>query len=99
MPAKIARSSPRRSFTLPKESVVDQTSLLSCRKVTKTRIFTSDREPYGESRLQKFRNIACKACRLRHWCEARSPLFTLMAPNPRARAREGRGCCRRRSFY
>ena len=25
--------------------------------------------------------------------------FTLMAPNPRARAREGRGCCRRRHFF
>ncbi len=30
---------------------------------------------------------------------ARESAFTSMAPNPRARAREGRGCCRRRHFF
>ena len=49
MLAKIARSTPRRSFGLPKVTVADQTSFLSCRKATKARIFTSDRQPSGES--------------------------------------------------
>ena len=39
MPAKIARSTPRRSFVLPEMTVADQTSLLSCRKAAKARIF------------------------------------------------------------
>ena len=48
MPAKIARSSPRRLFAL------DQTSLLSCRKAAKARIFTSDRKPMGNPGYKSF---------------------------------------------
>jgi hypothetical protein len=57
MLAKIARSTPRRSFVLPKVTIADQTSFLSCRNATKARIFTSDREPSGES---WFRQTACE---------------------------------------
>jgi hypothetical protein len=32
-------------FVLPKATVADQTSFLTCRKATKARIFTLDREP------------------------------------------------------
>jgi hypothetical protein len=53
MLAKIARSIPRRSFVLPKVTVADQTSFLSCRKATKARTFTSDRQPSGESWLKR----------------------------------------------
>jgi methyl-accepting chemotaxis protein len=52
MPARIARLTPRLSFVLLKVTIVVPTSLLSCRKAGKARIFTSDREPsVGESRL------------------------------------------------
>jgi hypothetical protein len=37
-------------FVLPQGPVAGQTSLLSCRKARKARIFTSDGEPSGESR-------------------------------------------------
>jgi hypothetical protein len=42
MPAKIARSTPRLSFVLSKVTVAVRTSLLSCRKARKARMFTSD---------------------------------------------------------
>ena len=51
MPAKIARSAPRPPFGLPELTVAVRTSLLSCRKAGKTRVFTPVREPSGESRL------------------------------------------------
>ena len=40
MPAKIARSAPRPPFGLPQVTVAVRTSLLSCRKAEKTRVFT-----------------------------------------------------------
>lgn len=49
MPAKIARSTFRPSFVLPKVTVVVQISLRSCRKASKAPKLTSDREPSGES--------------------------------------------------
>jgi hypothetical protein len=51
MPAKIARSAPQAPFGLPTVTVAVTTWLLSCRKAGKVQIFTSDREPSGESRL------------------------------------------------
>src|SRR4051794_16539456 len=45
MPAKIARSAPRPPFGLPELTVAVRTSLLSCGKAGKTRVFT----PVGES--------------------------------------------------
>ena len=53
MLAKIARSTPRRSFVLPKVTVADQTSFLSCRKATKARIFTSDGSHLANPGLDK----------------------------------------------
>jgi hypothetical protein len=51
MPAKIARSAPRPPFGLPELTVAVRTSLLSCRKAGKTRIFTPVPESSGESRV------------------------------------------------
>lgn len=51
MVAKMARSAPRPSFRLPEVSVAVQTSLLSCRKAGKPRIFKPVWESSGESLL------------------------------------------------
>ena len=53
MPAKIGRSAPRLPLGLPELTVAVRTSLLSCRKAGKTRIFTPVRESSGESRIQR----------------------------------------------
>ena len=44
MPAKIARSAPRPPFGLSELTLAVRTSLLSCRKDGKTRVFTPVRE-------------------------------------------------------
>src|ERR1035437_3309623 len=54
MPTKVARSAPRPPFGLPELTVAVRTSLLSCRKAGKTRVFTPVRESSGESRLGRF---------------------------------------------
>ena len=66
MPAKIARSAPRPPFGLPELTVAVRTSLLSCRKAGKTRVFTPVRESSGESRLNLTQPAATNriGCRL-----------------------------------
>jgi hypothetical protein len=54
MPAKMARSAPRPPFGLPELTVAIRTSLLSCGKVGKTRVFMPVREPFGKSRIVSF---------------------------------------------
>ena len=51
MPAKTATSASRPPFGLPELTVAVRTSLLSCRKAGKTRVFTPVREPSEESRI------------------------------------------------
>jgi hypothetical protein len=51
MPAKTATSASRPPFGLPELTVAVRTSLLSCRKAGKTRVFTPVREPSEESRM------------------------------------------------
>jgi hypothetical protein len=51
MPAKKARSAPRPPFGLPELTVAVRTSLLSCGKPEKPRVFTAVRESSGESRV------------------------------------------------
>jgi hypothetical protein len=60
MPAKITRSTPRRSFVLPKVTVADQTSLLSCRTAGKTRIYTPVWSHLGNPRSM---GVLCRAGR------------------------------------
>jgi hypothetical protein len=52
MPAKTATSASRPPFGLPELTVAVRTSLLSCRKARKTRVFTPLREPSEESRMK-----------------------------------------------
>jgi hypothetical protein len=52
MPAKMARSAPRPPSGLPELTVAVRTSLLSCGKARKIRVFTSVRESSGKSRLK-----------------------------------------------
>jgi AAHS family 4-hydroxybenzoate transporter-like MFS transporter len=52
MPAKTATSASRPPFGLPELTVAVRTSLLSCRKAGKTRVFTPVREPSEESRVK-----------------------------------------------
>jgi hypothetical protein len=52
MPAKMARSAPRPPFGLPELTIAVHTSLLSCRKARKTRVFTPVRESSGGSRYK-----------------------------------------------
>jgi hypothetical protein len=51
MPVKMATSAPRPPFGLPELTVAVRTSLLSCRKAGKTRVFTPVRQPSEESRI------------------------------------------------
>jgi hypothetical protein len=60
MPAKIARSAPRPPFGLPELTVAVRTSLLSCWKAGKTRVFATVLEASGEARLRCLRDIATR---------------------------------------
>ena len=51
MPAKMARSALGRCLGCPEVTVAIRTSLLSCGKVGKTRVFMPVRQPSGEFRL------------------------------------------------
>ena len=51
MPAKMAKSAHRPTSRLPEVTVAIRTSLLSCGKAGKTRVFMPVRELSGESRL------------------------------------------------
>jgi len=52
MSAKMARSVPRPPFGLTELTVAVRTSLLSCRKTGKTRVFTPVRGSSGESQFR-----------------------------------------------
>jgi hypothetical protein len=56
MPGKMARSALRPPFGLPDAPVAVRTSLLSCRKAGKARIFTPVWDSSGESRFKVFAN-------------------------------------------
>ena len=64
MPAKITGLTLDYRSCCPKVTVVGQTSLLSCRKARKARIFTSDWDPSGESRFDARNRCAAGAYEL-----------------------------------
>ena len=64
MPAKITGLTLDYRSCCPKVTVAGQTSLLSCRKARKARIFTSDWEPSGESRFDARNRCAAGAYEL-----------------------------------
>lgn len=81
MPTKMTRSGPRLPLGLPEVLVAVHSCCLSCRKAGKPRIFTSDRELSGESRLKLSWKMAAQILKDQIWAFKSRPgrLYALLA--------------------